>query len=70
MCIQAEAKKDALRRNPEYIKYIQNLVAADYFKGEKEGSALWKAYESKAADIFVETHREEYVHPDLRLACN
>lgn len=55
----AEAKKDALRRNPEYIKYIQNLVSADYFKGEMEGSALWKVYETRAADIFVETRRED-----------
>lgn len=61
LCLKVEAKKDALRRNPEYIKYIQNLVSADYFKGEIEGSALWKTYESRAADIFVETRREEYV---------
>jgi hypothetical protein len=67
VCIQAEAKKDALRRNPEYIKYIQNLVSADYFKGEMEGSAFWKAYESRAADIFVETRREEYVPTTLAL---
>lgn len=68
--IQAEAKKDALRRNPEYIKYIQNLVSADYFKGEMEGSALWKVYETRAADIFVETRREEYVNPHSQLVCD
>ncbi|RDB28943.1 Protein ecdysoneless [Hypsizygus marmoreus] len=55
----SEAKKDALRRNPEYIKYIQNLVSADYFRGEIEGSELWKVFESKAADIFVEVRRED-----------
>ncbi|GLB36447.1 putative SGT1-domain-containing protein [Lyophyllum shimeji] len=54
-----EAKKDALRRNPEYIKYIQNLVSADYFRGEIEGSELWRSLESNAADMFVEARRED-----------
>ncbi|KAG6817605.1 hypothetical protein H0H87_006233 [Tephrocybe sp. NHM501043] len=54
-----EAKKDALRRNPEYIKYIQNLLAADYFRGEIEDSELWRSLEGRAADIFVEVRKED-----------
>ncbi|KAF8078293.1 SGT1 protein-domain-containing protein [Lyophyllum atratum] len=54
-----DAKKDTLRRYPEYIKYIENLVSADYFRGEIEGSELWSALEGKAADIFVEARRED-----------
>lgn len=56
---QAQARQDALRRNPEYTKYIQNLVSADYFKGELEGSQHWKILEDKAATTFVEVRREE-----------
>lgn len=54
-----EARKDALRRDPEYAKYIENLASADYFKGEVAGSALWSILESKAADIFIDVRREE-----------
>ncbi|KAG6910578.1 hypothetical protein DXG01_009529 [Tephrocybe rancida] len=54
-----EATKDALRRNPEYIKYIQNLRSADYFRGEIEGSELWRSLESKAANMFVEVRKED-----------
>ncbi|KAF5377517.1 hypothetical protein D9615_005134 [Tricholomella constricta] len=55
----AEAKKDALRRNPEYTTYIQNLVSADYFRGEIEGSELWNILENKAADMFVEVRQAD-----------
>lgn len=58
---QIEARKDALRRNPEYKKYIQNLVSSGYFKGEIEGSQLWNSLEDKAAEVFVEARREECV---------
>ncbi|KAJ7462740.1 SGT1 protein-domain-containing protein [Mycena galericulata] len=54
-----QAKKDALRRNPEYIKYIQNLLSVDYFRGEAEGSQLWGKLEDKAAITFLETLRED-----------
>lgn len=57
---QDDARKDILRRNPEYIKYIQGLVPAGYFQGEVEGSELWNTLESKAATLFVEVRREEY----------
>jgi hypothetical protein len=66
--IQAEAKKDALRRSPEYIQYIQNLVSANYFKGEMEGSALWNTFESRAVDIYIEARREEYAFANTYLA--
>jgi hypothetical protein len=56
---QAEATKDALRNNPEYITYIETLVSANYFQGEVEGSELWKGLENKAASTFVEVRRSE-----------
>ncbi|KAH7927363.1 SGT1-domain-containing protein [Leucogyrophana mollusca] len=55
----SDARKEALRRNPDYNAYIQNLVSAGYFRGEVEGSKLWGELESKAADIFVEVRRED-----------
>ncbi|RXW14539.1 hypothetical protein EST38_g11315 [Candolleomyces aberdarensis] len=55
----AEATKDALRNNPEYLTYIENLVSANYFQGEVEGSELWKTLENKAAATFVEVRRTE-----------
>ncbi|KAF7339752.1 SGT1-domain-containing protein [Mycena sanguinolenta] len=55
----AQAKRDALRRNPQYIKYIQNLVSVDYFRGEIEGSQLWNKLEDKAAETFLATQRED-----------
>ncbi|KAJ2928898.1 hypothetical protein H1R20_g8201, partial [Candolleomyces eurysporus] len=55
----AEATKDALRNNPEYLTYIENLVSANYFQGEVEGSELWKILENKAAATFVEVRRTE-----------
>ncbi|KAF5384722.1 hypothetical protein D9757_006218 [Collybiopsis confluens] len=55
----AEAKKDALRRNPDYTAYIQNLSNTGYFKGEIQGSQLWNRLEDKAVDIFVNTRKEE-----------
>jgi len=61
----AQARKDALRRNPDYIKYVQNLQSSGYFKGELEGSQLWNELEDKAAAAFVEARREEYVHSSL-----
>ncbi|KAJ7139770.1 SGT1 protein-domain-containing protein [Mycena epipterygia] len=54
-----QAKKDALRRNPQYIKYIQNLASVDYFRGEAEGSQLWNKLEDKAATTFLATLRED-----------
>ncbi|KAI0935983.1 hypothetical protein AcV5_004245 [Taiwanofungus camphoratus] len=55
----AEAQKDALRRNPEYSKYIQNLVSSGYFKGELEGSQLWSTLEDQAVNAYVENRRED-----------
>jgi hypothetical protein len=62
---QSSAKKDALRRDPNYAKYIHHLVSAGYFKGELEGSQLWNALEDKAVTAFIDAHREEYA----RLLC-
>ncbi|KAG6820765.1 hypothetical protein H0H93_012029 [Arthromyces matolae] len=55
----AEARKDALRRNPEYLKYIENLRSASYFRDEVEGSELWRTLEDKAAKIFVDVRKED-----------
>ncbi|KAL0950808.1 hypothetical protein HGRIS_007573 [Hohenbuehelia grisea] len=55
----AQARKEALRRNPDYHKYIENLKSAGYFKGELEGSSLWNELENKAAETFVEVRRAD-----------
>ncbi|KAF7784710.1 transcriptional regulator family: SGT1 [Agaricus bisporus var. burnettii] len=61
---KTKANIDALRRNQDYIQYIQNLVTAGYFKGEQEGSQLWSSLEAKAANAFIESrsssHRQSF----------
>ncbi|KAF7306610.1 hypothetical protein MIND_00452400 [Mycena indigotica] len=54
-----DARLEALRRNPQYLSYLQNLVAANYFRGELEGSQLWKKLEENAAAVFLKTFRED-----------
>ncbi|KAI0724281.1 SGT1 protein-domain-containing protein [Cerioporus squamosus] len=54
-----EAAKDGLRRNPEYTQYIQRLVSAGYFRGEREGSQLWTTLENKAAAAFIAARRDD-----------
>nr|GAT49701.1 predicted protein [Mycena chlorophos] len=54
-----DAKLEALRRNPQYNSLIQNLISADYFRGEIEGSQLWKKLEESAAEVFLNTSRED-----------
>lgn len=60
MPLKAEANKDALRRNAEYIRYTQNLISTGYFKGEKEGSQLWNELETKAANVFIDTRSSRF----------
>ncbi|KAF9474292.1 SGT1-domain-containing protein [Pholiota conissans] len=48
-----EANKDALRRTPDYRKYIENLCSANYFQGQTKGSELWNTLENKAATAYV-----------------
>ncbi|KAF4623707.1 hypothetical protein D9613_001668 [Agrocybe pediades] len=55
----AEARKEALRRDPDYQKFIENLKSANYFKGEIQGSELWNALENKAAKSFVEVRQTD-----------
>ncbi|KAJ7817403.1 SGT1 protein-domain-containing protein, partial [Mycena leptocephala] len=55
------AQKDALRRNPQYIEYIQNLVSVDYFRGERADAHHWNMLEDKAAATFLDTQREDDV---------
>jgi hypothetical protein len=33
-----------------------------YFKGELEGSQIWNEQEDKAASVFIESRRDEWVH--------
>ncbi|KAJ3868424.1 SGT1 protein-domain-containing protein [Lentinula novae-zelandiae] len=54
-----EARKDALHQNPDYNDYIENLSTTGYFKGEMQGSQLWNQLETKAAQIFVNTRKED-----------
>jgi hypothetical protein len=54
-----QAQKDALQRDPEFIKYVNGIRAAGYFRGEMEGSQLWDALESKALIVFLQSRREE-----------
>ncbi|EGO02725.1 hypothetical protein SERLA73DRAFT_70211 [Serpula lacrymans var. lacrymans S7.3] len=53
-----QAQKDASRRNPDYVKYIQSLVSLGYFRGELEGSQLWNELEDKAVANFLEFSKE------------
>jgi hypothetical protein len=59
LSIQFEAISDALRRSPEYQKYIQNLTSLGYFRGELEGSQLWYELEKKAMNTYIEVRKEE-----------
>lgn len=53
------AQKDALQRDPEFVKYVNSIQTAGYFRGEIEGSKLWDALESKALAVFVQSRRED-----------
>ncbi|KAH8120600.1 SGT1-domain-containing protein [Phellopilus nigrolimitatus] len=57
--VSADARKDALKRNPEYIDYIKSLVSTGYFRNELEGSKLWAELEDKAAEVFIGSRRED-----------
>ncbi|PFH49193.1 hypothetical protein AMATHDRAFT_81409 [Amanita thiersii Skay4041] len=53
------ANKEALQCDPRYIEYIKNLVSANYFKGELQGSQLWTTLETKAATAYISARRED-----------
>ncbi|KAH8100452.1 SGT1 protein-domain-containing protein [Cristinia sonorae] len=55
----AQARKDLLQQNPDYRGYLENLTASGYFKGEVEGSTLWKQLEDKAIDAFLAARRDD-----------
>ncbi|VDB85844.1 unnamed protein product [Peniophora sp. CBMAI 1063] len=55
----ADARKDALRRDPEYTSYNQTLISTNYFSSELEGSAKWTELEDKAADVFIRTRQSD-----------
>lgn len=56
---QIQARKEALQRDQEYVKYIESIQGAGYFRGEMEGSQLWNELESKAVETFLRSRREE-----------
>ncbi|KAG5220678.1 SGT1 protein [Salix suchowensis] len=63
-----EAYKSELNGSGAYKKYIDNLKNSTYFRGEAEGSVLWKELEKKAADIYVMTLRVERITAEDQLA--
>ena len=58
---QDEARKDALRRDPEYVGYIERLKSGGYFGSEVPESNAWKISENKAATAYIESRKEEWV---------
>ncbi|KAI0094564.1 SGT1 protein-domain-containing protein [Irpex rosettiformis] len=60
------ARREALRNNPDYRKFISNLQNSGYFKKELEGSKLWTELEDKAAAAFVEArHVDDATRPSF-----
>ncbi|TDL28785.1 SGT1-domain-containing protein [Rickenella mellea] len=55
----ADARKDALQRSPEYSKYINDLSRSGYFKGEVQGSKIWKELEEKAMSTYVDIRKKD-----------
>ncbi|KAK2462036.1 hypothetical protein APHAL10511_006499 [Amanita phalloides] len=55
----ADASKDALRRDPHYINYLQNLAETNYFRGEIQGSELWQTLEDNAVAAYINARRED-----------
>ena len=50
-----------MRRDPEYVSYIERLRSAGYFDTEVPESNMWKALENKAAAAYTDSRKEEYV---------
>ncbi|KAF8489579.1 SGT1 protein-domain-containing protein [Gautieria morchelliformis] len=57
--VSVEARREALRRDPEYVRYIKNLQQAGFFKNEIEGSSLWKDQENQAATQFIHSRQTD-----------
>ncbi|KAI5124417.1 hypothetical protein M0805_008301 [Coniferiporia weirii] len=67
----AEARKEALRRNPEYNEYIKKLTLTGYFKNEIEDSKLWNQLEDKAVDVFISSqHDDDASRPSFAILVN
>ncbi|KAF8527912.1 SGT1 protein-domain-containing protein [Hysterangium stoloniferum] len=54
-----EARKEALRRDPEYVKYIKSLENFGYFKGELNTSAQWQIQEDRAVSQFIHSRQTD-----------
>lgn len=54
-----QARKEALQRDQEYVKYIESIQQAGYFRGEVEGSQLWNELEGNALETFLQSRRED-----------
>ncbi|KAI0702453.1 SGT1 protein-domain-containing protein [Cytidiella melzeri] len=60
------ARIEALRHNSDYCKFVDNLRASGYFKGEIQGSRLWTELEDKAAAAFVDVrHTDDATRPSF-----
>ncbi|KAF9786137.1 SGT1 protein-domain-containing protein, partial [Thelephora terrestris] len=55
------SRKDALRRDPEYVSYVERLRSGGYFGSEVPESNLWKTLENKAAAAYVDSRKEDDV---------
>jgi len=51
-----------LRRDSEYVGYIERLKSGGYFGSEVPESDMWKTLENKAASAYINSRREEYVN--------
>ena len=56
---QVQSRIEALRSNPDFRKFDENLRMSGYFREEREGSQLWKTLYEKAALAFIEARRDE-----------
>ena len=52
-------RKEVLRRDQEYVKYVESIQRAGYFRDEIEGSQLWNELEGKALETFLQSRRQE-----------
>lgn len=50
-----------MRRDPEYVSYIERLKSGGYFGPEIPESNGWKTLENRAATVYINSRKEEYV---------
>ncbi|KAJ3531640.1 hypothetical protein NM688_g7544 [Phlebia brevispora] len=57
--LSVESRYEALQRNPDFRKFIDNLSASGFFRSELEGSQLWKSLYEKAVAAFIEARHDD-----------